>query len=240
MGDNFSGSSILLFSSSLHKNVCLWEHSDFEMEFDILLHEYQPFDCVLQFGNVRCDVTSENFRQMYESTSFCLVNDKGLDLGKHCEFDQKLIGYVPFIHLSAIWTEIVLPVHFYFNVRKLWKVLHTVYDVLFQAAGEIWNWSLLGVKGFQCELTLRVSFKQEGRLAANLPWTCTGSACWRAAGESARIHNNRFSLFGGQSRKRETDCVTNPRCHATRDSVEFKSINNWPEILGNFMVDAPK
>ena len=37
------------------------------MEFDILLHEYQPFDRVLQFGNVRYDVTSENSRQMYES-----------------------------------------------------------------------------------------------------------------------------------------------------------------------------
>ena len=45
-------------------NVCLWELSDFEMEFDILLHEYQPFDCVLQFSSVSCDVTSENYRQM--------------------------------------------------------------------------------------------------------------------------------------------------------------------------------
>ena len=52
------------------------------MEFDILLHGYQPFDCVLQFGNVRCDVTSENSRQMYESTPFCLVNNRVLDLGK--------------------------------------------------------------------------------------------------------------------------------------------------------------
>ena len=72
------------------------------MEFDILLHEYQPFDCVLQFGNVRCDVTSENPRQMYESTPFCLVNNKVLDLGKYCKFDRKLIGYVSFIHSSAI------------------------------------------------------------------------------------------------------------------------------------------
>ena len=47
IGDNFSLSSILLFLSSLHKNVFLWEQSDFEMEFDILLHEYHPFDCVL-------------------------------------------------------------------------------------------------------------------------------------------------------------------------------------------------
>ena len=112
-GDNFFGSSILSFSSSLHKNVCLWEQSDFEMESYILLHEYQPFDRVLQFGNVRYDVTSENFRQMYESTPFCLVNNKALDLGKYCEFDRKLIGYVSFIH-SAIWTKIVLPLHFYF------------------------------------------------------------------------------------------------------------------------------
>ena len=72
------------------------------MEFDILLHEYQPFDCVLRFGCVRCDVTSENSRQMYESTPFCLVNNKVLDLGKYCEFDRKLIGYVSFIHSSAI------------------------------------------------------------------------------------------------------------------------------------------
>ena len=96
--DNFSESSILLFSSSLHKNVFLWEQSDFEMEFDILLHGYQPFDCVLQFGSVRCDVTSENPRQMYESTPFCLVNNKVLDLGKYCAFDRKLIGYVSFIY----------------------------------------------------------------------------------------------------------------------------------------------
>ena len=67
------------------------------MEFDILLHEYQPFDCVLQFGSVRCDVISEHSRQMYESTPFCLVNNKVRDLGKYCEFDQKPIGYVPFI-----------------------------------------------------------------------------------------------------------------------------------------------
>ena len=115
MGDNFSGSSILSFLSSLHKNVCLWEQSDFEMEFDILLHEYHPFDCVLQFGNVRCDVTSENPRQMYESTPFCLVNNKVLDLGKYCDFDRKLIGCVSFIHSSAIWTIIVLPLHFFFK-----------------------------------------------------------------------------------------------------------------------------
>ena len=72
------------------------------MEFDILLHLYEPFDCVLQFGNARCDVTSENSRQMYESTPFCLVNYEVLDLGKYCESDQKLIGYVSFIHSSAI------------------------------------------------------------------------------------------------------------------------------------------
>ena len=72
------------------------------MEFDILLHEYQPFDCALQFGNVRCDVTSKNSRQMCESTPFCLVNTKVLDLGKYCESDQKLIGYVSFIHSSSI------------------------------------------------------------------------------------------------------------------------------------------
>ena len=30
----------------------------FHLKFDILLHEYQPFECVLQFGNVRCDVTA--------------------------------------------------------------------------------------------------------------------------------------------------------------------------------------
>ena len=119
-GDNFS---ILSFSSSLHKNVCLWEQSDFEMEFDILLHEYQPFDCVLQYGNVRCDITSENSRQTYESTPFCLVNNKVLDLGKYCEFDRKLIGYVSFIHSSAIWTKIVLPLHLYFNQN----VSHTVH-----------------------------------------------------------------------------------------------------------------
>ena len=46
----------------------------------------KPFDCVWQFGNVRCDVTSENSRQMYESTPFCLVNNKVLDLGKYCPF----------------------------------------------------------------------------------------------------------------------------------------------------------
>ena len=69
-GDNFSGSSILSFSPSLHKNVCLWEQSDFEMEFDILLHEYQPFDCVLQFGSVRCDVTSENSRKKNKVNHF--------------------------------------------------------------------------------------------------------------------------------------------------------------------------
>ena len=63
-GDNFSSSFILLFSSGLHNNVYLREKSDFEMEFDILLHEHQPFDCVLQFGNARCDVTSEQSRQM--------------------------------------------------------------------------------------------------------------------------------------------------------------------------------
>ena len=114
-GDNLSRSSILLFSSSLHKNFCLWEQSDFEMEFDILLHEYQPFDCVLQFGNVRCDVTSENSRQIFESTPFCLVNNKVLDLGKYCKFDRKLIGYISFIHSSAILTKIVLPLHFYFK-----------------------------------------------------------------------------------------------------------------------------
>ena len=72
------------------------------MEFDILLHEYQPFDYVLQFGNVRCDVTSQNSRQMYESTPFCVENNKVLDVRKYCEFDQKLIGYVSFIHSSAI------------------------------------------------------------------------------------------------------------------------------------------
>ena len=82
------------------------------MEFDILLHEYEPFDCVLQFGNVRCDVTSENSRQMYESTPFCLVNNKVIDLGKYCKFDQKPIGYVSFTHSSAIWTNVVLPLHF--------------------------------------------------------------------------------------------------------------------------------
>ena len=95
-GDNFSGSSILLFLSSLHKNVCLWEQSDFEMELDILLHEYQPFDCVLQFSNVRCDVTSKNSRQMYESTLFCLVNNKVLDLGKYCESAM----FLSYIHLQ--------------------------------------------------------------------------------------------------------------------------------------------
>ena len=109
-GNKYS-SSILLFSSALHKNACLWEQSDFEMEFDILLHEYEPFD--LQFGSVRCDVTSENYRQMCESTPFCLVNNKVLYLGKYCEFDQKLIGYVSLIHSSATWTNIVLPLHFY-------------------------------------------------------------------------------------------------------------------------------
>ena len=72
------------------------------MEFDILLHENEPFDCVLQFGSVRCDVTSENSRQMYESTPFCLLNNKVLDLGKYCEFDQTLIGYVSLVHSSAI------------------------------------------------------------------------------------------------------------------------------------------
>ena len=72
------------------------------MEFDILLHECQPFDCVLQFGSVRCDVTSENSRQMCESTPFCLLNNKVLDLGKYCEFNRKLIGYVSFMHSSAI------------------------------------------------------------------------------------------------------------------------------------------
>ena len=68
------------------------------MEFDILLREYEPFDCVLQFGRFRCDVTSE---YSHESTPFCLVNDKILYLGKYCEFDQKLIGYVSLIHSSA-------------------------------------------------------------------------------------------------------------------------------------------
>ena len=45
---------------------------------------------------------------------------KVLDLGKYCEFDKKLIGYVSFIHSSAIWTKIVLPLHFYFN-RAVYK-----------------------------------------------------------------------------------------------------------------------
>ena len=66
--NKYCSSSILSFSSSLHKNVCLWEQSDFEMEFDVLLHEYKLFDCVLQFGSVRCDVTSKNSQQMYGST----------------------------------------------------------------------------------------------------------------------------------------------------------------------------
>ena len=99
------------------KNVCLWEQSDFEMEFDILMHEYEPFDCVLQFSRVRCDVTSENSRKIYESTPFCLVNNKVLDLGKYCKFDQKFIGYVSLIHSSARWVQVVLPLHFYFNVH---------------------------------------------------------------------------------------------------------------------------
>ena len=85
------------------------------MEFDILMYEYEQFDCVLQFGGVRCDVTSENSRRMYESTPFCLANNKVLDLGKYYEFDQKLIGYVSLIHSSAIWTEIVLPLRSYFK-----------------------------------------------------------------------------------------------------------------------------
>ena len=56
-----------------------------------MLRECQPFDCVLQFGNVKCDVTSENSRQMYESTPFCLANNKVLDLGKYCEFDPSVM-----------------------------------------------------------------------------------------------------------------------------------------------------
>ena len=80
--------------------------SGFEMEFYILLHEYQPFHCVLQFGNVRCEVISENSWQIYDSTPFCLANTKVLDLGKYCEFDRKLIGFVSFIHSSTIWTNI--------------------------------------------------------------------------------------------------------------------------------------
>ena len=72
------------------------------MEFDILLYKYEPSGCVLQFGNVRCDVNSENSRQINESTPFCLVNNKVLDLEKYCEFNQKLIGYVSLIRSSAI------------------------------------------------------------------------------------------------------------------------------------------
>ena len=105
-GDNFSSSSILLFSSSLHNNVCLWEQSDFEMEFDILLHLYEPVSC----SSVMSGVTS-----LPKSTPFCLVNYEALDLGKYCEFDQKLIGNVSLIHSSAIWTKIILPLHFYFK-----------------------------------------------------------------------------------------------------------------------------
>ena len=68
---------------------------------------------VLQFGRVRCDVTSENSRQMYESTPLCLVNNNVLGLGKYCEFDKKLIDYVSLIHSSARWAKVVLPLHFY-------------------------------------------------------------------------------------------------------------------------------
>ena len=114
-GENFSSSSTLLFSSSLHKNVCLCEQSDFVMEFDILLNLCEPSDCVLQFGS---DVTSENSRQMYESILFCLVNYEVVDLGKYCEFDQKLIGNVPFTHSSAIWTKIILLLHIFFKWQR--------------------------------------------------------------------------------------------------------------------------
>ena len=63
------------------------------MEFDILLHECETLT-VLQFGRAGCDVTSENSRQMYESTLFCLLTSKVQDLGKYRKFDQKLIGYM--------------------------------------------------------------------------------------------------------------------------------------------------
>ena len=53
---------------------------------------------------------------MYESTPFCLVNNKVPDLGKCCEFDQKLTGYVSFIQSSEIWTKIILPLHFTWHV----------------------------------------------------------------------------------------------------------------------------
>ena len=132
-GDNFSSSSILLFLSSWHKNVCLREQSDFEMEFDILLHLYETFDCVWQFSNVRCDATSENSRQMYESTPFCLVNYHSRSW-KYCEFDQKLIGYVSFIHSSAIWTKIILPLHFYFKhdvTRYCHPWTHSVLEIVY-------------------------------------------------------------------------------------------------------------
>ena len=116
---------------------------------DILLHEHQPFDCVLQFCSVRCDVTSENSRQMYESTPFCLVNNKVLYLRKYCEFDQQLIGYVFFIHSSAMWTKIVLPLHFYFKPfhAQEWSIfpcsltrnITSQYTLLFIAySGETW------------------------------------------------------------------------------------------------------
>ena len=41
---------------------------------------------------------------MYGSTPFCLVNNKVLDLGKYCEFDQKLIGYVSVFIPGAVCT----------------------------------------------------------------------------------------------------------------------------------------
>ena len=121
-GNNFSGISIFSFSSSLHNKVY-----EAKRLWDGIWHSaawIPPFDFVLQFGNVRCDVTSENSRQMYESTPFCLVNNRVLDLGKYCEFDRKLIGYVSFIHSSATWTKIVFPFHFYFNIRTAERFLH--------------------------------------------------------------------------------------------------------------------
>ena len=88
--NKYSTSSILLFSASLHEK-CLFMRA--KRLWDGIWHSdawIRTFWLCLAVRSVRCDVTSENSRQIYESTPFCLVNNKVLDLGKYCEFDQKL------------------------------------------------------------------------------------------------------------------------------------------------------
>ena len=197
------------------------------MEFDILLHEHQPFDCVLQFGNVRCDVTSENSRQMYESTPFCLVNNKVLDLGKYCEFDRKLIGYVSFIHSSAICTKIVLPLHFYFNIRaSIFKTERAIEMVL------------------PCSALCKQFFNSTGfflhrRLPCGVTWPPPSSlsrSAPRGAFTAARLRTPTqvayWATMNGRSRTQgSTPTKTSPRRetkHVRRDKPALVSQNGNP------------